>query len=127
MQITYKGDYSLKAILFLSLNHDRDVVTINATVSYNYSDEITDPINHRQRRFGYHSVADLPDFYKIDSIPEEYREGVAETLAGADLFFTDMLVGNAYSVTGEWKTKITGSVFVKPKPEKDQDGKEEKT
>ncbi|MFC1708623.1 RrF2 family transcriptional regulator [Candidatus Omnitrophota bacterium] len=29
MQITYKGDYSLKAILFLSSHYNRDVVTIN--------------------------------------------------------------------------------------------------
>lgn len=29
MQVTYKGDYSLKAILFLSLHYNRDVVTIN--------------------------------------------------------------------------------------------------
>lgn len=27
MQITYRGDYSLKAILFLSLNYNRNVVT----------------------------------------------------------------------------------------------------
>jgi Rrf2 family protein len=29
MQVTYKGDYSLKAVLFLSINYNRDVVTIN--------------------------------------------------------------------------------------------------
>jgi Rrf2 family protein len=29
MQITYKGDYALKAILYLSLNYTKDVVTIH--------------------------------------------------------------------------------------------------
>ena len=29
MQITYKGDYSLKAILFLSTHYNRDIVTIH--------------------------------------------------------------------------------------------------
>ncbi len=29
MQITYKGDYSLKAILFLSIHHNRDVVNLH--------------------------------------------------------------------------------------------------
>ncbi|MDD5006306.1 MAG: Rrf2 family transcriptional regulator [Candidatus Omnitrophica bacterium] len=29
MQITYKGDYSLKAILYLAIQYNKDVVTIN--------------------------------------------------------------------------------------------------
>jgi Rrf2 family protein len=29
MQITYKGDYSLKAILFLAIHHNRDVVNLH--------------------------------------------------------------------------------------------------
>jgi len=29
MHITYKGDYALKAILYLSLHHNRDVITIH--------------------------------------------------------------------------------------------------
>ncbi|MBL7129923.1 MAG: Rrf2 family transcriptional regulator [Candidatus Omnitrophica bacterium] len=29
MQITYRGDYSLKTILFLSFHHNRDVITIH--------------------------------------------------------------------------------------------------
>ena len=29
MQITYKGDYSLKAILFLAIRYGRDIITIN--------------------------------------------------------------------------------------------------
>lgn len=108
------GNGTLKTITGGKVAHDGSKLTISAKVQYRYSDEITDPLNHRQRRFGYHSVADLPDFYQIDRIPEEYRDEVAKSLAGADLFFTDMLVGRAYSITGGWETEMAGYVFVEP-------------
>lgn len=74
-----------------------NILTIEATVAYSYSDEITDPIDLRQIYRGPHQIKDLPN----------------SPIGGLELFVTDLLVGTAYSITGSWKTKLTGSISMR--------------
>lgn len=73
------------------------LLNLEAEVTYNYLDEITDPLSIREAIRGHHRIHELPNSWQ----------------GGAELFVTDLFLGNAYAVKGEWKTKISGSVLEK--------------
>ncbi len=79
------------------VKQDGNVLTLEGWVEYLYFDEVTDPINIRELYRGHHQVADLPDSF----------------LGGAELRATDLFLGKAYPITGNWKTRITGSISIK--------------
>lgn len=74
-----------------------DILTLDAEVTYIYSDEITDPIDIREAIRGHHRIHELPNTW----------------WGGAELFVTDLFLGRAYAVNGTWKTKLSGSISLK--------------
>ncbi len=74
-----------------------NILTLNAEVTYTYSDEITDPVNIREAIRGHHRIHELPNAW----------------WGGAELFVTDLFLGRAYAVNGVWKTKLSGSISLK--------------
>jgi len=79
------------------IKKEGDILTLDAEVTYMYSDEITDPISIREAIRGHHRIYELPDNW----------------WGGAELFVTDLFLGRAYAVNGTWKTKLSGSISVK--------------
>lgn len=77
-----------------TVERDGNVLSITAIVSYDYSDEITDPLGIRQLYRGPHRISDLPNSF----------------LGGLELRATDLAFGKAYAVVGSWKTSLTGSI-----------------
>jgi hypothetical protein len=73
-----------------------NIVSIEAEVTYTYSDEITDPLSIRQAIRGHHRIHELPNSW----------------LGGAELFVTDLFLGRAYAVNGAWKTRLAGSISI---------------
>ncbi len=76
---------------------DGNILTLDAEVTYTYSDEITDPIDIREAIRGHHRIHELPNAW----------------WGGAELFVTDLFFGRAYAVNGTWKTQLSGSIPLK--------------
>lgn len=64
------------------------ILSLDAVVQYQYEDTFTDPENIRQSKYGTSSPKGLPSW--------EVKK-------------TDFL-GTYFKITGEWKTKLTGSI-----------------
>lgn len=71
-----------------------NILSLEAEVTYSYSDEITDPLSIRQTIRGHHRIHELPNSW----------------LGGSELFVTDLFLGRAYAVDSIWKTTLTGNI-----------------
>ncbi|AGH97844.1 peptidoglycan-binding protein [Micavibrio aeruginosavorus] len=81
-----------------TVSRKNNILAINATAEYEFYDEFTDPLSVRQLVLGTSKVATLPP----------------SLLGGAVLLTTD-LMGHPFVTTGQWTTKIAGTISLSEK------------
>jgi peptidoglycan hydrolase-like protein with peptidoglycan-binding domain len=93
------GGGTIKTVTSGQVIQSGDTISINAEVQYAYYDEFTDIVNMRQFFIGPHKLSDLPSNWRTSL-------GVA---------MSELAQGEMYSITGNWKTKLTGTINLQKK------------
>ena len=99
--VTIRGRFGGKVIT------EDGIATIEANAEYEFYDLFTDPLNVRERKIGTSAIEDIPyDFTK----PSWHPHNIAAAYLAGD---SELVFGTPYEITGNWETKITGSIAIK--------------